>query len=73
VNNCLPATADETVEMTVRIPLQPVMAETPTQLGTVAQVGLAIDAVPIFADAPSVLDTGHLPALDECGGHIDPD
>ncbi len=72
VNNCLSATADETVEMTVCIPLQPVMAETPTDLGTVAQVGLAIDAVPIFADAPSVLQTGHLPALDICGGHIDP-
>jgi hypothetical protein len=41
-------------------------------LGTVAQIGLAIDAVPIFADAPSVLDRGHLPALDLCGGHIDP-
>ena len=72
VNNCLEATAAEAVEMTVRIPLQPVMAETPTDLGTVAQVGLSIDAVPIFADAPSVLQTGHLPALDECGGHIDP-
>ncbi len=72
VNNCLEATAAEAVEMTVRIPLHPVMAETPTELGTVAQVGLAIDAVPIFADAPSVLDRGHLPALDLCGGHIDP-
>lgn len=72
VNNCLSATADKTVEMTVRIPLQPMMAETATDLGTVAQVGLGIDAVPIFADAPSVLQTGHLPALDPCGGHIDP-
>lgn len=72
VNNCLEATADETVEMTVRIPLRPVLAESPTSLGTVAQVGLGIDAVPIFADAPSVLQTGHLPPLDVCGGHIDP-
>ena len=48
------------------------MAATPTDLGTVAQVGLGIDGVPIFADAPSVLDRGHLPALDLCGGHIDP-
>ncbi len=72
VNNCLEAVADESVEMTAVIPLQPVMADSATQLGTVAQVGMAIDGVPIFADAPSVLDTGHLPALDECGGHIDP-
>lgn len=60
VNNCLEATADDTVEMTAVIPLQPVMANTPTDLGTVAQVGMAIDGVPIFADAPSVLQTGHL-------------
>ena len=33
---------------------------------------MGIDGVPIFADAPSVLQTGHLPALDVCGGHIDP-
>lgn len=72
VNNCLVASAAKDVEMTVRIPLKPMMAETPTDLGTVAHVGLGVDAVPIFADAPSVLDRGHLPALDLCGGHIDP-
>ena len=72
VNNCLEATADDTVEMTALIPLQPVMADALTDLGTVAQVGMGIDGVPIFADAPSVLQTGHLPALDVCGGHIDP-
>jgi sugar lactone lactonase YvrE len=72
VNNCLEATADDTVEMTALIPLQPVMADTHANLGTVAQVGMGIDGVPIFADAPSVLDRGHLPALDLCGGHIDP-
>lgn len=72
VNNCLEATPDATVEMTVRIPMSPVVAGVATDLGTVAQVGLGIDGVPIFADAPSVLQTGHLPALDPCGGHIDP-
>jgi len=51
---------------------KPDTLETVTDLGTVAKVGLALDGVPIFADAPSVLDTGHLPALDPCGGHIDP-
>lgn len=69
---CLEATEDAAVEITVRIPLEPSMATTPTDLGTVAKVGLALDGVPIFADAPSVLQTGHLPALDTCGGHIDP-
>lgn len=69
---CLMATQDESVVITMRLPVEPVMAESPTDLGTVAKVGVALDGVPIFADAPSVLDTGHLPALDVCGGHIDP-
>ncbi len=33
---------------------------------------MAPDGVPIFADAPSVLHTGNFPALDQCGGHVDP-
>ncbi|MEL6525922.1 MAG: YHYH protein, partial [Chloroflexota bacterium] len=71
-NNCFAQTPDETVTMTSLIPTEPIMADTPTNLGTVAQVGIGIDGVPIFADAPSVLDTGNLPALDVCGGHVDP-
>lgn len=71
-NSCLSASADESVEMTVLLPMVPVKAAEPTSLGTVAKVGLALDGVPIFADAPSVLQTGHMPALDTCGGHIDP-
>ena len=69
---CLSAAPDTSVIITMRLPVDPVMADAPTQLGTVAKVGVALDGVPIFADAPSVLDTGHLPALDVCGGHIDP-
>ena len=71
-NNCLNVAEDESVEMTVLLPLEPVEADEPTPLGTVAKIGLAVDGVPIFADAPSVLDTGNLPALDTCGGHVDP-
>jgi hypothetical protein len=71
-NTCLMAKADKTVTMTILIPANPKKAERPTDLGTVAKVGVALDGVPIFADAPSVLKTGHLPALDVCGGHIDP-
>lgn len=69
---CLEASENKTVEMTVLIPTSPQMADSSIDLGTVAKVGLALDGVPIFADAPSVLQTGHLPALDTCGGHIDP-
>lgn len=71
-HTCLMAAPDESVIITMRIPVDPVMADTPSPLGTVAKVGIALDGVPIFADAPSVLDTGHLPSLDVCGGHIDP-
>lgn len=69
---CINVSEDEDVIITMLIPVHPVMAETPTDLGTVAKVGVALDGVPIFSDAPSVQVTGHLPALDTCGGHIDP-
>ncbi|MFC5583808.1 YHYH protein [Nitratireductor kimnyeongensis] len=71
-NECIQGSVDTDVEMTVLIPTNPVMADEPTSLGTVAKVGIGMDGVPIFADAPSVLDTGHMPALDTCGGHVDP-
>jgi YHYH protein len=71
-HTCMSMKADPKVEMTILLPMAPKMADQPTDLGTVAQVGLALDGVPIFADAPSVLKTGHMPALDTCGGHIDP-
>jgi hypothetical protein len=69
---CLNVGPQQNVQMTVLLPRTPQMAAQPTSLGTVAKVGLALDGVPIFADAPSVLQTGHMPALDTCGGHIDP-
>lgn len=71
-NECIEGSADPEVEMTVRIPTTPVMADEATSLETVSQVGIGLDGVPIFGDAPSVLSTGHMPALDTCGGHMDP-
>ncbi len=71
-NNCIEIAEDETAEITVLIPLHPVMAENPTRLGVVSQVGLALTSIPIFSDAPSVFMTNNLPALDPCGGHVDP-
>lgn len=71
-NTCLEASQDDSVVITALIPITPQMADQVTDLGTVAKVGMGLDGVPIFADAPSVLDTGHLPALDTCGGHVDP-
>lgn len=69
---CLEAKLETGVKTTTLIPLYPKKAKQVTDLGTVAKVGLALDGIPVFADAPSVLKTGQLPALDECGGHVDP-
>ena len=71
-NSCLEATADGSYHLQVLIPTSPELLDTPTDLSTISQVGLALDGVTIFGDAPSVADRGGLPALDACGGHIDP-
>ncbi len=71
-NSCLEATADGSYHLQVLIPTSPEKLDTPTDLSTISQVGLALDGVTIFGDAPSVADRGGLPALDACGGHIDP-
>lgn len=69
---CINVSVDESVEITMLLPVDPVMADTPMQLGTVGKVGVALDGVPIFSDAPEIQVTGHMPALDTCGGHVDP-
>ena len=69
---CINVSADETVKITMRLPVAPVMADSPAMLGVVGKVGVALDGVSIFSDAPSIQQTGHMPALDTCGGHIDP-
>ena len=71
-NTCINMKADKEVEVTLLIPAQPKRAKSVTNLGTIAKVGFSTQGVPVFADAPSVLQTGHMPALDVCGGHIDP-
>ncbi|WP_371154656.1 YHYH protein [Jannaschia sp. 2305UL9-9] len=69
---CISATETDDVRITALIPVEPIKAEAATTLGTVNKVGIALDGVPIFSDAPTVAMTGHLPALDLCGGHVDP-
>ena len=71
-NSCLEATADGSFHLQVLLPVTPEDLDTPTDLSTIAQIGVALDGVTIFGDAPSVADRGGLPALDACGGHIDP-
>ncbi len=71
-NSCLEATADGTYHLQVLLPTEPELLDEPVSLSTISQIGLALDGVTIFGDAPSVADRGGLPALDACGGHIDP-
>lgn len=71
-HSCIQVSEDTSVTITALIPLEPAMAERPTRLGVVNKVGMALTGTPIFSDAPSVHHTGHMPALDQCGGHVDP-
>ncbi|HUS44313.1 MAG TPA: YHYH protein [Ilumatobacteraceae bacterium] len=71
-NSCLEATADGSYHLRILLPTTPELLDAPTSLSTISQIGLALDGVTIFGDAPSVADRGGLPALDACGGHIDP-
>ncbi len=70
-DTCLQATPDDSFTLQVLLPVEPEFLDTPTDLGTVSQVGLAVDGVTIFGDAPSGA-SGAIPALDHCGGHDDP-
>ncbi|WP_370399249.1 YHYH protein [Sulfitobacter sp. JB4-11] len=69
---CINVSVDESVEITMLLPVDSVMAKTPSDLGVVSKIGVALDDVPIFSDAPPIQVTGHMPALDTCGGHVDP-
>lgn len=69
---CINVSVDESVEIKMLLPVEPVMADAPSALGTVAKIGVALDGAPIFSDAPEIQVTGHMPALDTCGGHVDP-
>lgn len=69
---CINVSEDEDVQITLLIPLTSRLENASTRLGIVSKVGLALDGAPIFSDAPSVQHTGHMPALDTCGGHVDP-
>lgn len=72
VDHAFNVSVDESVEITMLLPTAPVMAEFPTQFGTEGKVGVALDGVPARLDAPAIQVTGHMPALDTCGGHVDP-
>ncbi|MEO9653422.1 YHYH protein [Marinomonas sp.] len=71
-HSCINVAVDKEVEITMLIPTEPVIADASSKLGVVDKVGMTLSGVPIFSDAPSVQQTGHIPVLDTCAGHVDP-
>lgn len=77
---CLEATPNDSVKLTFLIPANPVMLDTPNQIDSVELIGLSLNGVPMNGDPPTVAGDsggrpgggGAIPALDPCGGHIDP-
>lgn len=71
-HSCIAVSPKTDVTVTALIPAAPQIADQASGLGIVAMVGVSVLGVPIFADAPPVEHTGHMPSLDVCGGHVDP-
>lgn len=71
-NTCISAKQDSSVTITMLIPAHPKKAARPQELGIVAKLGVSLTGVPIFSEAPQIHHLGDMPALDLCGGHVDP-
>ncbi len=77
---CLEASPNDQLVLTFLIPANPVMLSTPNKIDTVELVGLSVNGIPINGHPPTVAGTesggpgggGAIPALDPCGGHMDP-
>lgn len=79
---CLEATADDQLQLTFLIPVNPELLSQPNQIETVELIGVSVDGVPMNGDPPSATSGGPgpgpggnnalMPALDPCGGHHDP-
>lgn len=77
---CLEATPNDQLTLTFTIPANPVLLDSPNSIGTVELLGMSTNGIPINGHPPTVAGTeqngpgggGSLPALDPCGGHMDP-
>lgn len=77
---CLEAAPDDNLQLTFLIPTTPELLNTPDQLGTVENLGVSLDGIPLTGDPPSVtqgppgmqVPGGNIPSIDPCGGHMDP-
>lgn len=78
---CLSANFDSSMSVTFLIPVTPELRSEPYVIGTIDNVGIGVNGIPITGNPPSVTVTeagvggtgsGNIPALDLCGGHPDP-
>jgi hypothetical protein len=77
---CLAMPIDRTLELVYQIPVTPVPRAVAHELGTVEAIGVGLTGVPYKGNPPGVAvaqagtpgGNGGIPALDHCGGHVDP-
>jgi len=77
---CLEAAPDDDLVLTFLIPVTPELLSTPNVIGTVENIGVSVDGIPLTGDPPSVATNvggmpgggGAIPSIDPCGGHMDP-
>jgi hypothetical protein len=70
--DCLTSYMEDEAVLTYVMPLVPVDAATPVQIGPFAGIGLAFNGIKFDAPAPqdAILDTHTLAPFDDCGGHV---
>ncbi len=77
---CLEASPDNTLKLTYYIPIEPTMAASNDVIDIVEKLGVSIDGIPLTGHPPSATQGppgipnggGGIPAIDPCGGHVDP-
>lgn len=82
-SSCLEATPDNSIRMTFLIPASPKLASSNDQISIVENVGVSKDGIPLTGHPPSATSgppgvpsgastNASIPAIDPCGGHMDP-
>lgn len=78
---CLEMPMDTGLEITYLIPISPQVRSVPYEISTIESIGFGVTGVPYKGHPPGVAvaeagvngsGSGSIPALDHCGGHVDP-
>lgn len=82
VSSCLEATPDNNIQLTFLIPAVPKLANSNDDISIVEHFGVSKDGIPMTGHPPSATSgppgapgpstIASIPAIDPCGGHIDP-